>query len=327
MNNFLENFRVARYRFLLRPRDYLKLSHYAGSSLRRDFVDVFKEISCTQNETSCKSCPQKAECAYYHVIEGGVRKDQGELAKRFQTPPKPFVFEPPLNRKTFYSMNEDIAFDLILIGKALEYFPYFVAAMRRIGEIGMGRNHGKFTIRKILGIDLKTNYTVSEYSFVSSGESFDRDISVSLEDIYKKHIWKSTKSLNEVEITFLSPLRMKRVGYNNWHLYFRTLIKNILSRVSILNYFHNNYPDLVEFTDLIENSRGIRIAEDNLIWDDWRNPRKRNDSNHKLGGYLGDISYTGNLENYWPLLKIAEILHVGKNCGFGMGRILVEAKK
>ncbi len=327
MNDFLQNFRMAKYRFLLRPRDYLKLSHYAGSSLRRNFSDVFKEISCTENRVSCQSCPQKAECAYYHVIEGGVRKDEGDLGKRFQTPPKPFIFEPPLNRKTFYTMNEDVTFDLILVGKALEFFPYFVATLRKIGEVGMGRNGGQYSIRKILGIDLKTNYVVSEYSFASSSESLNRDISVSLEDIYKKNIWKNSDPLGGVEITFLTPLRMKRVGYTNWHLYFRTLIKNILSRISIMNYFHNNYPELVEFTDIVENARGIRIAEDNLIWDDWRSPNRRNDSNHKLGGYLGDISYAGNLQDYWPLLKIAEILHVGKNCGFGMGRILVEANK
>ncbi len=327
MNDFLENFRIAKYRFLLRPRDYLKLSHYAGSSLRRDFINVFKEISCTETAVSCKDCPKKNDCAYYHVVEGGVRKEHGDIAKRFQTPPKPFVFEPPLNRKTFYSMKEDVTFDLILVGKALEFFPYFVATMRKIGEIGMGRNYGKFSIRKILGIDLKTNYVVSEYSFSPTSESFDRDISVSLDTLYKKYVIKSGSQLSGVEITFLTPLRMKRVGYNNWHLYFRTLVKNILSRISILNYFHNDYPELVEFTDLIENARSIRIAEDNLIWDDWRSPGNRNNSNHKLGGYLGNISYIGNLEDYWPLLKIAEILHVGKNCGFGMGRILAEANK
>ncbi|HDK35459.1 MAG TPA: hypothetical protein ENG82_01035, partial [Bacteroidetes bacterium] len=78
MKDFLENFRMAKYRFLLRPREYLKLSHYAGSSLRRDFIDVFKEICCNEDKSlSCTKCPKKAECAYYQVIEGGTRKDHG----------------------------------------------------------------------------------------------------------------------------------------------------------------------------------------------------------------------------------------------------------
>ena len=328
MKDFLENFRMAKYRFLLRPREYLKLSHYAGSSLRRDFIDVFKEICCNEDKSlSCTKCPKKAECAYYQVIEGGTRKDHGDLAKRFQTPPKPFVFEPPLNRKTYYGNKEDLVFDLLLIGKGLQYFPYFVATIRKIGELGMGRNHGKFTIRKILGIDLKTNYVVSEYSFSSGSEKLDRDISVSLADLYRKNLWKEPDPLNGVEVTFLTPLRMKRVGFSNWHLYFKTLMRSVLGRMSILNYFHNDYSELVDFQEFIESARGVRISQDNLIWDDWRHPRKRDDSDHKLGGYIGDIAYAGNIEDYWPFLKIAEVLHVGKNCGFGMGRILVESVK
>ncbi len=327
MKDFLENFRLAKYRFVLRPTEFLKLSHYPGSSLRKNFIQVFQEISCTNGKMDCRGCPKRAGCPYYEVMEGGTRKDpKDDVLKRFQTPPKPFIFEPPLSRKTFYSSHEDLIFDLILVGKALEYFPYFVATMRQIGELGMGRNQGTYTLRKIYGIDLRTNYVVNEFSFENSDENVNRDISVSLADLYKKFLWRENTPLSRVELTLLTPLRMKRVGIENWHLFFRTLLRSVLTRISIMNFFHNGYPEIMEFPVLLEEARTIRIEEENLIWDDWRSPAYRYNSDTKLGGYIGDITYVGPLESYWPLLKIGEILHIGKNCGFGLGRIMVEQK-
>ncbi|MBN2088843.1 CRISPR system precrRNA processing endoribonuclease RAMP protein Cas6, partial [candidate division KSB1 bacterium] len=42
-----------------------------------------------------------------------------------------------------------------------------------------------------------------------------------------------------------------------------------------------------------------------------------------LGGYLGKIVYQGDLSQFWPWLKVGELIHVGKNCAFGLGKFTV----
>jgi hypothetical protein len=43
-----------------------------------------------------------------------------------------------------------------------------------------------------------------------------------------------------------------------------------------------------------------------------------------LGGLVGTLDLEGNLAPFAPLFRAAEILHVGKNTTFGLGRIAVE---
>ncbi len=40
----------------------------------------------------------------------------------------------------------------------------------------------------------------------------------------------------------------------------------------------------------------------------------------KMGGFIRDITFDGNVEPFISLIKAGEILHVGKGTGFGLGR-------
>ena len=44
----------------------------------------------------------------------------------------------------------------------------------------------------------------------------------------------------------------------------------------------------------------------------------------KLGGFLGRISFKGDLEEFLPVIKAGEYLHVGKACTFGLGKYEIE---
>ena len=40
-----------------------------------------------------------------------------------------------------------------------------------------------------------------------------------------------------------------------------------------------------------------------------------------LGGFLGTLAIEGDLAPLWPLLRTAEVLHVGKGATFGLGKL------
>lgn len=322
----LEPIRVAKYRFVLRPFDFIKLTSYAGSSLRKDFSPVFKQITCTEIDGKCKACKKKKDCPYYISLEVGQGIPDPEY-KRYQTPPKPFIFEPPLQRKTFYSKNEDLYYDLILVGKTLEYFPFFAASLQRLGQIGIGRNQGKYSMKRILAIDLLQNVVAGEYNFNSGEQVGDRDFSVSLGQIYEKYSLEYDE-VNLVNVTLATPLRMKRIGAEKWHLYFRTLMRNILTRIANLAYAYSGYTDFLHFPEIIYDAGSVHTVKENFTWEDWRSRAVReSNSKVRLGGCLGDVSYRGEITAFWPILRLGEILHIGKNTSFGLGRILLEKRE
>jgi CRISPR/Cas system endoribonuclease Cas6 (RAMP superfamily) len=43
----------------------------------------------------------------------------------------------------------------------------------------------------------------------------------------------------------------------------------------------------------------------------------------KLGGLVGTMTLAGDLSPFTPLLRAAEILHVGKGATFGLGKVAV----
>ncbi|HHM24402.1 MAG TPA: CRISPR system precrRNA processing endoribonuclease RAMP protein Cas6 [Bacteroidetes bacterium] len=187
----------------------------------------------------------------------------------------------------------------------------------------MGRNHGQFTLKKILAFDLLKNSVVGEYAFDATDSSFDKDISVSLSQLIDKYE-REYAEISLVSVTLVTPLRMKRLGSENWHLYFRTLIRSVLVRMANLAYSYCGFEEFPEFPETLYRAGRIRIVKENFVWEDWRPPNRRQDDSVRLGGFLGEIIYQGDITEFWPILRLGEVLHIGKNTSFGLGRILVE---
>ena len=47
----------------------------------------------------------------------------------------------------------------------------------------------------------------------------------------------------------------------------------------------------------------------------------------KLGGIVGKASFSGNIKEFLPLLKIGELVHIGKGTSFGLGKYEIEYEK
>jgi CRISPR/Cas system endoribonuclease Cas6 (RAMP superfamily) len=43
-----------------------------------------------------------------------------------------------------------------------------------------------------------------------------------------------------------------------------------------------------------------------------------------MGGFIGDITFEGDIEPFMSVLKVGEVLHVGKGTGFGLGKYEVK---
>ena len=128
----------AQMRLHFQARQQLRLPPYKGSTFRGAFGIAFKRAVCIVQHGDCARCLVRAQCVYPYIFDTPVDNAQG-IFRGYQNAPHPYVIEPPLETKTDYAPGDGFAIGLTLIGKALDYVPYFIYAFQRLGETGVGR--------------------------------------------------------------------------------------------------------------------------------------------------------------------------------------------
>jgi hypothetical protein len=63
--------------------------------------------------------------------------------------PRPFIFRSPENAKTRFLPGEEFKFELVLIGRELEFLPYFVLSFRELAIQGLGLNRAKCDLHEV----------------------------------------------------------------------------------------------------------------------------------------------------------------------------------
>lgn len=147
----MRRFRLAKYMLEIESgKDGLDLPTYKGSTFRGGFGHAFRSMVCTMKKTDCTDCLLKEQCPYSYIFETSPGH-RSEVLNNFEEVPRPYVIEPPPEKKTFYKPGEKIRFELILIGKAIEYLPYFLVTFVELGNMGIGRGRKPYVLRRVLG--------------------------------------------------------------------------------------------------------------------------------------------------------------------------------
>ena len=140
-------FRVSRSVFEFEAIDRIALPSYAGSTFRGGFGHAFKKTACALRHQTCDACLLREKCVYSYVFETPPPADT-LIMRKYPRAPHPFVLEPPENGGTEYQPGERLHVGLILVGKAIDYFPYFIYGFEVLGEMGVGRGKGRFAVRE-----------------------------------------------------------------------------------------------------------------------------------------------------------------------------------
>ena len=236
------------------------------------------------------------------------------MMRKYEAAPHPFVIEPPNERKRVYRPGEEMLFGLVLIGRAIDYLPYFIYTFDELGRTGIGKGRGRFELSSVAS-DGKTIYdsttkTLSQFS----------PLELPLDGKPGRGRKKTRLTLS-----FLTPTRIIYDGRLALELEFHMLIRNLLRRLSLVHYFHGNgNPSTLDFKGLIEKAKEITTVERALRWYDWERYSGRQERKIDMGGFVGEIAFEGDMRPFMSLIKAGEILHVGKGTVFGLGRYQVE---
>jgi len=298
------------FNFHLHPVEEIILPNFKGSTLRGGFGNAFKRVVCALKKSECHDCLLKEKCIYAYVFET-IPPPDTKYMRKYPSAPHPFIIEPPLEDKTVYDSNEDMVFRLILIGRAIDYLPYFIYTFDELGKIGIGRQRGKYKLKEV--------WSENERIYDSGGsiKKVTEQSSITISFDYDQ----TDDPDEEILIRFITPTRIVFNGHLTVDLEFHILIRNLLRRIALLSYFHcSGDPGCIDFKRIISEASKVRMVERNLVWHDLERYSFRKKMRMKLGGFVGSIRFAGNIRPFMPLLKAGEILHVGRATAFGLGK-------
>jgi hypothetical protein len=259
----------------------------------------------------------REDCPYAYIFETSPPSD-AEVLRTHSDVPLPFVIEPDTrDKRTTYRPGDTLNFDLVLVGKAINYLPYFIVVFRELGkEWGLGRGRGKYCLHQVEAVQSLSGDKERIYSATDEMVCHS-ELEVSFQDIERR---AEEMPADQVTLRFLTPARIKHQGRFTSQPAFHVIVRNVLRRVSSLYYFHCGEQWEFDYRGTIERAKEIRSTELNTRWVDWERYSGRQKTRMKMGGFVGEAVYKGDLTEFRPLLVLGQLVHIGKACVFGNGR-------
>lgn len=318
----MKAFRIASFTFQLEAVEAISLPPYKGSALRGGFGYAFKKATCVLRNATCDSCLLKEKCAYSYIFETSPPSDSA-IMRKYPRAPHPFVLEPPEDDRTLYSPKDRILFGVILMGRAIDYLPYFIYSFDVLGQTGIGKGKGRFTLKEV-----RTSWPMAARDHPSpekghaallyDGES--RTLKMAPSSLTWEDLLHNAIPPEHVKLSFRTPTRIRYSGHYTLELEFHILIRNLLRRIATLSYFHAGESLELDFRSLIEQAKKVKVEDRSLQWLDWERYSQRQKTRMKMGGFVGSVTFRGELEAFWPFLVLGQVIHVGKGTAFGLGR-------
>jgi len=294
-----------------------RLPPYKGSMLRGAFGHALRKTVCTQGPRQpCRSCPLRPTCVYTRLFETFIEGEPPPFLQGLHTSPRPYVFEPvgEASEQRDFQPGDELSFDLVLFGRAVELQAFVLVALERMAPTGLGKRRARFRLERV----------ASPRQDGSWYEGYRRG----------KRAWQAVPSVplprpptsngSGLCVRFETPTRFKSRGRLTADFSFRWLTFQMLRRLLELAHFHVPEAEVDwSFRSFLQQADGVRVTERNLRWWDWERWSQRQKTSMRLGGFVGQARLEGDLEPFLPLLAAAQVTHVGKGTTFGLGKLRV----
>ena len=304
----LQKITFSTFLFNIRPVEKLIVGKFYGSTIRGGFGYSFKKIICVfRNKQNCSDCILKNECVYSILFESKLQNKEAGL--KTKDIPRPYVIDTYLKRKKIYSQEELFPLNMILIGKSIKYLPYFLLAIQKLGEEGFGYQRKKFIVEEIVQKypHQKTIYNVRENTLNEPDEGI-------------LNLAQSDDTGDELTIKFITPTRVKYNGTLVSIIEFHHLIRSLIHRITFISEHWCDYRIEYDWKNLIKEAEDVKIKKWKTKWFELARYSSRQKTKMNMGGIVGEITYKGNIKEFFPLIKLGSYLHTGKNTTFGLGK-------
>ena len=304
-----------RLRAQFRPVGETRLPAFKGSMFRGAFGRALRATVCAMGPGQpCESCSLRGPCVYTRIFETFVDGNPSPFLEGLETSPRPYVFE-PLSEAEDLDAGDLLESDLLLFGSAADLQAYAVLALSRMAPKGFGRDRHPFALDRVSVASPSGSWTLVLDS--SAGVASRSPVAPLVLAPIVEH-----PSPDRLTLRFVTPTRIQRQRHLQDHLSFRQLAFQMLRRVLEIAHFHVPGAEVSwDFQDFLRQADDVRVVGADLRWEELSRYSNRQRRKHPLGGFVGEMELEGPLEPFLPLLRTAEVLHVGKGATSGLGRI------
>ncbi len=295
------------------------LPEYKGAVFYNRLGSYLKRAACFFKNGACDACRHSRHCDYskfYEIPRSIV------AAKKLpvNSPPRPFIIEPPLTTETEIPAGAAFDFNLVLFGSASTSAEYFIRALDAFSQEGIGNPRSPLAIKEVRGGD---QVVYRDGKMLSERAVTTETLSAPAIAVGAAEEGLQEKVLN---IMFESPLRRKgdrqAAPDPPPELPFVTLVRMMLQRTSSLFGCYDAETPALDYKGLIEAAKQATVAETNLEWvGSSRRPLPRQHKALLGGAVIGSVTYSGFLEPFMPLIRLCERLHIGRQLTFGLGKL------
>ena len=262
------------------------LPEWASSTVRGAFGNRILEAFCSDGQYDCPHCQKICSAG---ILYGNAQPDRSDEAIN------PYIIYCGKN-----SFNgEELNYDLTLFSEGVRTVDDVLAVLNAGLALGSGR-----TLFKLTGITDAVSDKV-----IFDGTSFFRP------DVYNMEFEEEKAA--KICIEFVTPYKTK---LNNADFRFEQLVRAVLRRTSSVMRLSEIYPDF-DYQGIIGRAARVNTKYRAFINENMTRYSNRAGAKMNFAGFTGVMICEGDLTEFMPLLRAAEILHAGKMCVMGLGNI------
>ena len=298
-------------------------AHRRAILWRGAFGSVFRGLVCHDEQLACEACPLRSACPFPRVFAPSIPEGRPTIA-RLKDPPRPFVISDPEPESAALPARTPLGLGLTIVGTAVVDLPYFVVALRRLSDLGIGVRANRFRVDAVRCLDA---------AGMSAGTVFERGSEIvpprqapmRARDLRRPGDAQATR----VRVRFVTPTDIRggasvdegpAVAPS-----FGALFRRARDRAGALATFYGEGALPHDPRALAEAADRVRTVGAEVRRVEVTRRSSRTGERHPLGGVVGAAVYEGpEVAAAIPWLRLAEVLGVGKHAAFGHGRVAIE---
>jgi hypothetical protein len=316
---FMQHFTAHRLEIKATVTSPIALNEHQGSALRGALFHALYDRFCVNKAArECAECALVQACPIATLM--ATWRPDGE---RGGNVPRPYTIEPPLNAPYRYQNGDTLRWSITLFADALTLIPYVILGVQALEEEGLGKTlpqsdgrwrRGRLVVEEIAAVHPWKEQRQMLY------QRGTRLVATPALPITADDVSERVTILrgDRLHIEFITPTRLidnKRLVHRPL---FRPFFQRLVERLSALSHHFTTIP-LPDVKALLATGLDVRVIEDRTRWVELQSYSSRQHRPTPTGGFVGGVSFTGDLDAALPLLVWGEVVHVGKDAVKGNG--------
>lgn len=275
-----------------------------ANTVRGALGSLLRGIACTPG---CTASQHDAECAYARIFE-----PRGRVPSGFTERPRPFVLRTHhLDGRSLHP-GESFFFDVHLFDLTERVLSYFIQALTRLADEGLGAGRKRALLHSVEQISLGGQ---------GQGSVWDGGMLAPMLEPSTITLIADGVPATTARVRFVTPTELKFQNAPAARPDFAVLFARIRDRISALCTLYGPVPLDIDFRAMGERASRVEMTRCELRSEHASRRSTRTGQVHPLGGFTGEAEYRGDLAEFLPYLRAARWTGVGRQTVWGKGEI------